>query len=343
MSELASVQSRKWQITINNPTEHCFTHDDIISIMSTVHGKSLYWCMCDEIGDECETLHTHIFLYRKSPFTAATIQNLFPNMHRERVRGTPAENRAYVLKDGEKFNKDASGHYHYIDSGGKAHDGTNFSDTFYEFGDCPEEHQGVSSTDEIVVDLIREGASNETIIDSVPSVYKNLEKVERVRSLFRDAKFRDSWRDLQVTYMFGRTGAGKTRSVMEQYHYQCYRVTDYKHPFDSYDGQDVIIFEEFRSGLKHGDMLSYLDGYPIQLPCRYFNRWACYTKVYILSNLPPTEQYTGVDAESRNAFFRRIHKVIEFHDAGFTQEYNGVQDYIRRDKWVQDAIKSPPM
>ena len=87
---------------------------------------------------------------------------------------------------------------------------------------------------------------------AVASAYRDLEKVERVRSMYRDAQFKDSWRDLEVTYIFGKTGGGKTRSVMDKYGYaNCYRVTDYKHPFDTYDGQDVIIFEEFRSGLKH--------------------------------------------------------------------------------------------
>ena len=58
---LDAVQSRKWLITINNPLDHGYSHEQIESIMATVKGASLYWCMCDEEGDECETLHTHIF------------------------------------------------------------------------------------------------------------------------------------------------------------------------------------------------------------------------------------------------------------------------------------------
>ena len=50
---------------------------------------------------------------------------------------------------------------------------------------------------------------------------------------------------------------------MDRYGYaNCCRVADCRHPFDTYDGQDVLIFEEFRVGLKHGDMLNSLDGYP---------------------------------------------------------------------------------
>ena len=79
---------------------------------------------------------------------------------------------------------------------------------------------------------------------------------------------------------------------MEKYGYQnVYRVTDYDHPFDSYKGQDVIVFEEFRSSLKIQDMLNYLDGYPCELPCRYNNKLACFTKVYIITNISFNQQY----------------------------------------------------
>ena len=51
------------------------------------------------------------------------------------------------------------------------------------------------------------------------------------------------------------------------------------------------------------------------LPCRYANRVACYTKAYIISNIPLEYQYPTVRVETPaiwNAFIRRIHKVIHF-------------------------------
>ena len=342
-SALDLKQSRKWQITINNPLEHGFTDDSIKALMSSVRGASLYWCMCHEEGDECETDHIHVFIFRNSPFTARQINNLFPNMHRETAFGTCAENRAYVLKDGEKFNKDESGHYDYTDKKGKRHIGINHSDTFYEYGQCPDEHQGKSTTSELVLQMIKQGASNEDILDICPSAYKDLEKIERVRSEFLDADFKLNWRDLYVTYILCATGTGKNRSVMEKYGYEnCYRVTDYNHPFDAYEGEDVIIFEEFRGGIKHGDMLNYLDGYPVRLPARYFNRQAAFTKVFFTTNIPPEEQYSKVDVETRHAFWRRIHKVIQFHADGSTSSFDGVEAYIHRFDWVEQAAHEQP-
>ena len=48
------------------------------------------------------------------------------------------------------------------------------------------------------------------------------------------------------------------------------------------------------------------------LPCRYADRVACYTKVYILSNIPLEKQYPNVQLEepaSFDAFKRRLTSV----------------------------------
>lgn len=329
-------QARKWQLTFNNPEEHGFTHDVIVEKIEEI-ASVVYWCMCDEVGSE-GTYHTHLYIAFKNPKMHTVLANSFPGAHREIAHGTSMQNRDYVAKYGERFNKQPDGTYDYVDGNGKRHIGTNYADTFLEWGEMPREQQGKSKDAERIVSLIKDGATNLEIVDAVNTAYKDLEKIERTRSMYRDAEFANSWRNLEVTYIFGSTGAGKTRSVMDKFGYaNCYRVTDYKHPFDTYDGQDVLIFEEFRGGLKHSDMLNYLDGYPLLLPCRYFNRQACYTKVYLITNVPPDEQYLNVDRESRNAFFRRIHNVVMYDKNGVAVEYEGVQAYCNRFSWVQEA------
>lgn len=331
---LSRVQGRKWQLTINNPKTHGLDHTTIKANLEQFKGL-LYYCLCDEIGDECETDHTHVYFVLRNPCTAERINNLFPKVHRERVAGTSAENRAYVLKDGPKYNKQEDGTYSYTDSSGKDHNGVNYSATFEEWGEMPQEQQGKSKASETIVAMVKDGASNMEIVNAVAVAYKDLDKIERMRSMYRDASFATKWRDLEVTYIFGPSGVGKTRSVMDAYGYDSvYRVTDYKHPFDTYDGQDVIIFEEFRGGLKHGDMLNYLDGYPLLLPCRYFNRQACYTKVFIITNIPPDEQYQGIDQASREAFFRRFTLISRFKADGSVDSWKSYREYENRYDWV---------
>lgn len=322
--------SRKWQLTFNNPQEHGWTHEKIRDVLRTFK-TMCYWCMADEIGANEQTPHTHLFI-NLSPSNCrfSTLKSKFPGAHIEKAMGTSRENRDYIRKDG-KWKETEKGT-------------TSIPDTFEEFGECPEEHQGKSGDTGKILEMLKDGAGNLEIIESVPAAMKYIDKVERTRSMVRDAQFASTWRDLSVTYIFGQTGVGKTRSVMDVYGYQnCYRVTDYKHPFDTYDGQDVIIFEEFRSSLKHGDMLNYLDGYPLLLPCRYFNRQACYTKVFIITNIPPEHQYPGVDLPSREAFFRRIHTVIRYGVDGQSTSYRGVKAYIDRFAWADPDAPVYPL
>ena len=80
-------------------------------------------------------------------------------------------------------------------------------------------------------------------------------------------------------------------------------------------------------------MLLYCDIYPIELPSRYTNKFACYNKVYIVSNWTLEKQYPEIqreDGESWNAFLRRINKVIIYDKSGNWTEYNSVKEYLER-------------
>ena len=133
-------------------------------------------------------------------------------------------------------------------------------------------------------------------------------------------------RPLQVSYLYGASGAGKTRSIYSTHDPRSiYRVTNYRATrgisFDGYHGQDVLVFEEFSSQIPIEDMLNYLDIYPLSLPARYNDKTACYTKVYITSNSPLENQY-WVEQQARpetwRAFLRRIHTVVEYLPDGST-------------------------
>lgn len=294
------VQSRKWQITINNPRDKGFDHEYIIFTLSKF--KSLvYYCISDEKA-ETGTPHTHIYLACSNGILFSTLKNRFEGAHFEIARGTSQENRDYVFKEG-KWEKDKKKE-------------TNCVNTHVEFGEMPVERQGSRNDLSDLYDMIKNGMTNYEIIDNSPQYLMNVEKIERARQIITENKFKNTYRELHVTYIYGTTGAGKTRSIMEQYGYEnVYRVTDYEHPFDGYAGQDVVIFEEFRSSLRCDQMLNYLDGYPLTLPCRYNNKVACYTNVYIITNIPFEEQYQLIQTEHKetwSAFKRRVHEIKNF-------------------------------
>lgn len=290
--------SRKFQLTINNPLVHGFDHERIKTILSDFPG-TLYWCMCDEVG-ESGTPHTHVYVVFRNSVMFDTLHKRFYGVHIEPANGSNKENRDYIRKDG-KWKDDAK------------HE-TNLADTFEEWGELPPDRTKRETQSEQIMELVQAGKDNSEILAEIPGAYNKLNYIEQARQTLLEAQFRNTWRELEVTYIWGKTGSGKTRSVMETYGYSnVYRVTDYAHPFDSYKGQDVILFDEFRSSLTLADMLKYLDGYPIELPCRYANKVACFTKVFLISNIPLKKQYPNVqidEPESWNAFQRRIHHTL---------------------------------
>lgn len=298
--------SRKFQLTINNPETHGFTHKKIRQILS--EGAAIdYWCMCDETGEN-GTPHTHVYIAFHNSVMFDTMHKQFYGAHIEPAKGTHKENRDYIRKEGKWLVTDKRE--------------TSKPDTFEESGQLPPDKPKSETQAEQIMEMIRAGKSNAEILEACPTAYNKLNQIEQTRQTLLQERYKDEWRDIEAAYIWGRTGVGKTRSVMEKYGYaNVYRVTDYAHPFDGYASQDVVLFDEFRSCLPVNSMLMYLDGYPVSLPCRYANKTACFTKVYIISNIPLNQQYRNVQAEEPetwDAFCRRIQRVIEmgnqFHE-----------------------------
>ncbi len=294
------TRTRKWLITINNPKEKGLDHTTIKERLNTIESL-IYWCMADEIGEE-GTYHTHLYIYAENPLRFSAIKKRFEGGHFEMARGTSQQNRDYVFKKG-KWIKDKKAE-------------TNLSETQEESGDCPVEAQGYRSDIHDLYALIKEGLSDYELIELNPAYMDRLDRIRKVRQMILSEKYRNTYRKMKVEYIFGDTGAGKTRGAYERFGEDLYRVTDYEHPFDGYMAQPILVFDEFRSALiRIQDMLNYLDGYPLELPARYGNKVACYTQVLILSNLPLEQQYKNIQREYPEvweAFFRRIHLIREY-------------------------------
>ena len=64
----SDTRSRKWQLTINNPIEHNLEHNTIKEYLSNLDNL-IYWCMCDEIGGQEKTYHTHVYIHLKNAIT----------------------------------------------------------------------------------------------------------------------------------------------------------------------------------------------------------------------------------------------------------------------------------
>lgn len=303
-----SNQSRRYFITINNPAEKGLSHENIMERLNQITGLK-YVCMADEIGNETGTYHTHVFVIYENPKKWKTIFNLFSgNADIRPARKTSAEVRNYVLKS-EGWAKTEKAE-------------TSVEGTFEEHGDFPQSSGSSADTadERVLYELIKDGRTNAEILEEFPQFMYKLSDIDKCRLTVNQAKYASVWRDVEVIYIRGDTGVGKSRYVMEKYGYEnVFRVTDSVHPWDTYQAESVVVFEEFNSSFVLQRMLNWLDGYPVKLEARYCDKQACFSKVYILSNLSLSEQYKEIQQskpEVWNAFLRRISYNIHFFKDG---------------------------
>ena len=299
----SNTQSRKWQLTINNPQDYGMTHDVIIDRAQKFNPD--YFCMADEIG-ACGTYHTHVYLYSTSPMRFGTLKKRFPTAHIEKAIGTSQENRDYMRKEG-KWAETAKAE-------------TRVEGTFKEFGVLPNEASEKSPKMAQLMQDVKAGYSTTEIIENDPSFAFKINDIDALREKLLFERFRKENRPVKTNYLFGDSGTGKTRSIYEKHPPEdVYRITDYSGQsgarFDDYHGEPVIVFEEFHSQVPISAMLNFLDIYPLRLPARYRDRVACFDTVYITSNIPLEDQYRDIqkhEMETWRAFLRRIHTVTEF-------------------------------
>ena len=319
MANKKDTQSNKYLLTINNPKDKGLTHGEIKKILVNNFRTLEYCAMADEMG---KTYHTHIFVYFNSRVRFSTVKKNFPKAHVDVVKGMVSDNINYIRKTGKW--KDSE----------KAE--TSIPDTFEEYGKRPPDSKGKLSDMTELYQMVNDGMTNTEILSINQDYILLIDKIDKLRTMLLTEKYKGIIRkNLRVIYISGATGTGKTSDVLAEHGAEnVYRVTDYLHPFDSYNCQPVICFDEFRSSLYLKDMLNYCDIYPLELPARFSNKYACYDTVYIISNWGLEKQYSELQKEdmaSWKAFLRRISEVREYKGIGNVVTYNSVEEYFNRD------------
>lgn len=144
-----------------------------------------------------------------------------------------------------------------------------------------------------------------------------MKRAKEYRQSHLENKFKRVFRNMKVYYIYGSAWCGKTSYVFQKHGYDdVYRTTNYEFGWiDDYNGEKTLFLDECRSSFKISEILDYLDGQPIRIRGRHYNRVACYDTVYIVSNLSLKEQYTNIQQSEPKmwaAFCRRITAVYDF-------------------------------
>jgi len=254
-----------------------------------------YSCFQIEKGGNCETVHIQGFITFKNPMTWSTFKNYFPCSHFNKCLSNNTSCRQYCSKIETRI------------------------DGPYEDGEFIEE-RGRSDVREFVK-MLHSDATDNDLQELYPTLYLNhFNKLDKIRNQSVFEEYRCKYRKVEVTYIYGPSRCGKTSYVVNLHPYGTfYNVDTYKRgPFDNYRCENVIVFDEFDSQIEITLMNKLIDGHPVQLPCRFENKYACYNKIYIVSNLSLSEQYSSSEIRDsvRNAFVSRIHNIIRFDSKG---------------------------
>ena len=93
--------------------------------------------------------------------------------------------------------------------------------------------------------MIKDGLSNVEILEINPDNLLNLQQIDKARLEILSSKYRAERRtNLLVTYVYGKTGYGKIKAYFRQPRdINVFRVTDYRHPFDTYSGRTSLFLK----------------------------------------------------------------------------------------------------
>lgn len=278
---IEDVRSRGWLITLPYKKDESVYK---IKYVMTILSKYKTYAFQVEKGGNTGYLHYQIYVEHSQAIRFSTLKAAFPHAHLETRIGSKKQAWDYCTKEDTRLHGP------------------------WTSGIKPEEEDKLKKREQYLID-IGNGMSDRELLLKYPGIFK-LQEVVQFRSILGVDLYAFN-REVTVNYLWGLSRTGKSSYVHSLYdNKDIYVVSDYERdPFGSYDGQKVIVFEEFRSDIPLKNMLQYLDRYPCKLPSRYVNKQALFTEVWIISNWNLDFQYMQTSVDDKQAFINRVKNV----------------------------------
>jgi len=172
--------------------------------------------------------------------------------------------------------------------------------------------QGKRSDIDIAVEIIEETQSVATVLESV----KNYQAVRHVELYLKYKEKKRPIKPIQVIWIHGSSGKGKTRKVYDDNEDDVFVPLSYKW-WDGYDGHKTVLIDDYRKDFcKYHELLRLLDIYPLRVETKGGSRQVQFTKLYITSIYHPEDIWGHLDGEQDgyNQLERRITQIINIDD-----------------------------
>jgi hypothetical protein len=269
-------RKRGWCFVINN-----YTDEDEFGVYELQHNEQVRYVVCGNEVGELGTPHLQGYLYFVNKKSMAQVSSLLPRASLQRQRGTCEEASVYCKKDGD----------------------------FFEHGVLPADQvdngQRGGGAEILRWDTARQ-AAKEGRWDDIPSdiFLRHYSSLRRIRNDFRVVPPIHEG-VLEHEWWYGEPGTGKTRTAFETYP-DAYIKDPKERWWDSYDGQEVVIVDDFDKYQKAlgGDMKRWLDRYPFQAPLKGSYATIRPRKIIITSNYHYDDIWD--DDITRAAIARRV-------------------------------------
>lgn len=314
-------RAKNWVFTINN-----YTKENV----------KLLRKLCEHPNSLCEYI---VFGYEKAPTTGThhlqgyLQSKITISRHKcEQLLGDKAWCKAQCARENKK-----------------ARDYCLKTNQFEEYGKFNEITQGQRTDIEEFRDAILSGATTYDLIMDFPREVANYPKfLQLVKSEMIKHKTKE-FRKIHTTVLYGGAGLGKTQSAWAKNPsiYKLNPKEDETLWFDYYDGEDVLLIDDFDGqGISYKYMLQLLDGYQMRLPIKGGFTFAKWKKVIITSQNHPKYWFplnTHLNDEMNNALFRRIHKIKCFVNSTRKSPYKPPKEVTQNYVITKGRIRPVPL
>lgn len=155
--------------------------------------------------------------------------------------------------------------------------------------------------------------SGDTTVDDIamenPTVFHQYGRtLERIQTIALRRQFRTEM--TQGYWYFGKSGQGKSHTVFHDYDPSTHYIKNLRDEWwDGYNGQPIVIFDEFRGQIPFGQLLTLADKWPLTVKQRHREPVPFLAKeIRITSCLRPERAYANIDRdEDWVQFTRRFH------------------------------------
>lgn len=277
MSTASQSRARAWCFTLNNPDE-----SEVLLPQSWDPSTYRYLVYQLEAGEQ-GTAHLQGYIAFDNPIRFSELRKWFPDSraHLEVAKGSAQQNQDYCTKEEGRL------------AG------------YWEFGVMPK--QGKRNDLLKVKELLDSGATLKEVSDKHFSAFVRYSKSFKEYQLLHTEP--RNW-EMDVEVVWGATGTGKSRYCMETYPGAFWksRNSGNQQFWDGYNGEEVIIIDEFYGWFPWDYLLRLTDRYPFSLDVKHGTVPLSARKIVFTSNKHPREWYPNsrYQWDDRNPLKRRI-------------------------------------